>query len=337
MWGWVIPPPPAIFRFCCKASIYQKVNWLKEGINQLQIPEFVANLPVIVKDKLKELFSRQAYLPYVGPTSVWIVLFVIAPLGFIFYFSFLSVGPSGQITYAFTLKNYLALFRGLYGMIFLRTLLFASVTNMICLLIGYPLAYLIVQHRGKSKILLLFLVIMPSWTLYLIRLYALKTLVGSTGLINSALLNLGLISSPLEILYTPSAVVIGLIYTWLPFMVLPIYASLEGLDPSLLEAAEDLGATPLRRFFTVTLPLTKGGIFAGTILTFIPALGDWLSPLLLGGAKVMMAGSLVEHYFIKVGNIPAGSSIASALAAVVLLIIYLSMKLGGEEALERII
>jgi len=287
--------------------------------------------------KIKRLLTMQAYLPYVGPTSVWIVLFVIAPLGFVFYFSFLTVGPSGQIIHTFTLSNYLALFTGRYAIILLRSLLFAFVTNMICLLIGYPLAYLIVEQGGKRKILLLFLVIMPSWTLYLIRLYALKTLAGSTGLINSVLLNLGLISSPLEILYTPHAVVVGLIYTWLPFMVLPIYAALDGLNPSLLEAAEDLGATPFTRFFTVTLPLTKGGIFAGTILTFIPALGDWLSPLLLGGAKVMMAGSLVEHYFIRVGNIPVGSSMASALTAVVLLIIYLSMKLGGDEALERIV
>ena len=293
--------------------------------------------PMGLGGKIKRLLIMQAYLPYVGPTSVWIVLFVIAPLGFVFYFSFLTVGPYGQIIHTFTLSNYLALFTGRYAIILLRSLLFAFITNMICLLIGYPLAYLIVEQGGKRKILLLFLVIMPSWTLYLIRLYALKTLAGSTGLINGILLNLGLISSPLEILYTPHAVVVGLIYTWLPFMVLPIYAALDGLNPSLLEAAEDLGATPFRRFFTVTLPLTKGGIFAGTILTFIPALGDWLSPLLLGGAKVMMAGSLVEHYFIKVGNIPVGSSMASALTAVVLLIIYLSMKLGGDEALERIV
>jgi spermidine/putrescine transport system permease protein len=120
-------------------------------------------------------------------------------------------------------------------------------------------------------------------------------------------------------------------------MVLPIYASLRGLDPSLLEASVDLGATPLRRFFTVTLPLTKGGIFAGTILVLIPSLGEWLVPLLLGGAKVMMAGSLVEHHFIKMGDIPMGSSIAAALAAMVLLVIYLSFKVGGEEALERVL
>jgi len=287
--------------------------------------------------EIKKLLTTQAYLPYVGPISLWVVLFVITPLGVILYLSFLRVGPFGQIIPTFTLENYLTLFRGAYGIILLRSLLFAFGTNMICLVIGYPLAYWIVKYGGKWKIILLFLVIIPSWTCYLIRLYALKTLVGHTGLINSTLLDLGLISSPLPMLYNSTAVMTGLVYTWLPFMVLPIYAALDGLDPSLLEAAVDLGATPFRRFFTVTLPLTKGGIFAGTILVFVPSLGEWLVPLLLGGAKVMMAGNLVEHHFIKVGNIPMGSSIAAALTAIILLIIYLSIKAGGEEALERII
>lgn len=287
--------------------------------------------------KLGKLFTRQAYLPYVGPIALWVIIFVIAPLGFIIYFSFLTRGPFGEIIHTFTLENYRAVMKGAYGVVFLRSLLFASLTNVICLLAGYPLAYWIVRYGGKWENLLLMLIVLPSWTCYLIRLYALKTLVGHTGLINSALLNLGIISSPLKILYTPYAVILGLVYSWLPFMVLPIYASLRGLDPSLLEASVDLGATPLRRFFTVTLPLTKGGVFAGTILVLIPSLGEWLVPLLLGGAKVMMAGTLVEHHFIKMGDIPMGSSIAAALAAMVLLIIYLSFKVGGEEALERVI
>jgi len=227
--------------------------------------------------------------------------------------------------------------KGAYAVIFLRSLIFAFATNAICLLIGYPVAYWIARYGGKWESFLLMLIVLPSWTCYLIRLYALKTLVGHTGLINTALLNLGLISSPLEILYTPYAVVLGLVYSWLPFMILPIYASLRDLDPSLLEASADLGATPFRTFFTVTLPLTKGGIFAGTILVLIPSLGEWLVPLLLGGAKVMMVGSLVEHHFIKLGNIPMGSSLAAALTAMILLAVYLSFKLGGEDALERVI
>lgn len=290
---------------------------------------------VLLREKARKLLSEQVYLPYVGPISLWIVFFVFAPLGVVLYFSFLSIGPFGRIVHVFTLEHYRLMLKPAYIKIFMRTFLFSFGTNMICLLIGYPLAYFIVRNGGKWKTFLMFLVIVPSWTCYLIRLYALKTLTGREGLINSALLNLGLISSSLNILYTPFAVVLGLVFGWLPFMVLPIYASLEGLDPSLLEAAEDLGATPLRRFFTVTLPLTKGGILAGSILVFIPSLGEWLVPMLLGGAKVMMAGNLIEEQYIKLGSIPAGSSIAVVLTALVILIIYLSVKLGGEEVLER--
>jgi len=303
----------------------------------MQTSKVVGRATGNLREKAKKFLTKQAHLPYVGPISLWIIVFVFVPLGVILYFSLLTIGPYGQIVHTFTLENYLALVKVGFAKIFLRTILFAFGANMVCLLIGYPIAYFIVRYGGRWKTLLVFLVILPSWTCYLIRLFALKTLTDSSGLINSALLSLGLISSPLGILYTPYAVMLGLIYTWIPFMVLPIYAALEGLDPSLLEAAVDLGATPLRRFFTVTLPLTKGGIFAGTILVFIPSLGEWLVPLLLGGAKNMMAGNLVSIYFIKAGNIPAGCSIATALTALVILIIYLCMKLGGEEAIERIV
>lgn len=301
----------------------------------MEASKLVRKVPGRLKEKVRGFLAKQVHLPYVGFISVWIALFVAIPLGGILYFSFLTSGVFGRIVHSFTLENYRRL--GSLGtrIVISRSLLFASVTIIGSLLLGYNLAYFIVRHGGRWKTLLLFLVILPSWTCYLIRLYALSTLISSAGLINSTLLNLGLISSPLEVLYTPFAVIFGLIYTWLPFMVLPIYASLEGLDPSLLEAAVDLGATPFRKFFTVTLPLTKGGIYAGVILVFIPSLGEWLVPLLLGGAKVMMIGSLVEHHFITVGNIPAGSAIAAALAAMVLLIIYLCIKLGGEEVLER--
>jgi len=277
------------------------------------------------------------YLPSVGPVSIWNILFVIAPLGFILYFSFLTAGPFGRIVPIFTLENYLALARATVAEVFLRTLLFAFTTNMLCLLIGYPLAYFIVMYGGRWRIPLLFLVILPSWTSYLIRLYAIRTLFGRAGLINSALLSLGLISSPLEILYTPSAVVFGLVYGWLPLMVLPIYASLVGLDPYLLEASADLGATSFRRFFTVTLPLTKGGILAGTILVLVPCIGDFLVPMLMGGAGAFMAGNLAYLYFITAANIPAGSTIGIALTVIVLLILYLCIKSGGKETTERIV
>ena len=285
----------------------------------------------------RKFIASRPHIPYIAPITLWIIVFVIGPLLVIFYFSFLKTSVTGQITNDLTLAHYLALLDPNYLTILLRTLAYALITNIACLLIGYPLAFWIVQYGGKWKNLFLMMVILPSWTCYLIRIYALRTLIAHNGMINSILLNLKIISEPIDIMYTPLIVVIGLIFTWLPFMVLPIYASLEGLNQSLLEASLDLGASPLERFLTIILPLTKGGIFAGTILVFIPSLGEWLIPALLGGAKIMMAGNLVTLHFITAGNIPAGSSIAAVLTAIIILIIYLFTKLGGEEALERIV
>jgi spermidine/putrescine transport system permease protein len=287
--------------------------------------------------KIKKYISSHPHLSYIGPISVWTLVFIIGPLLVIFYFSFLEFSSTGQILNTFTLKHYAALFDPSYFTILIRTLAYGFGTNVICLLLGYPLAYWVTKYGGRWKTLLIFLIILPSWTCYLIRIYALKTLIAYNGLINRILLDFGIISSPIDILYTPYAVVLALIFTWLPFMILPIYASLEGLDPSLLEASLDLGATPRQRFFTITLPLTRGGIIAGTILVFIPVLGEWLIPALLGGAKVMMAGNLVTLYFLTAGNIPAGSSIAAVLTTTIILILYLCIKFGGEESLERIV
>ena len=278
-------------------------------------------------------------IPTLGPISVWIALFVFAPVGVIIYFSFLPTDTAGEIAAGVSLKNYWLLLTGDtdFGNAILRSVLYAFITNMVCLGIGYPTAYWIARYGVRFKALFLFMVIAPSWSCYLVRIYALKQLVGYPGILNDFLLHIGMISSPLNVLYTPTAVVFGLIYIWLPFMVLPIYASLEGINPALLEASLDLGASPGWQFWTVTLPLSKGGIFGGTILTFIPALGDWLVPLLIGGNKVWMAGNLIQHYFIVRGNLAIGSSMAVILTAAVVLLIYMCIKLGGEEAVERIV
>jgi len=194
----------------------------------------VGKMPGNLMEKIRKYLAKQAHLPSVGPISIWFIVFVIAPVGVIIYFSFLTTGPyGGEILPIFTLEHYSALWRGAYGIILLRTLLLALATNILCLLIGYPMAYFIARRGGRWKTLLLFLVVIPSWTGYLIRLYALRTIAGYTGLINSALLSLGLISSPLEILFNPYAVMFGLVYVWLPFMVLPVYASVVGLNSAL--------------------------------------------------------------------------------------------------------
>jgi spermidine/putrescine transport system permease protein len=276
-------------------------------------------------------------LAYLSPVIIIIVVFVFAPLTIILFYSFLKSGMYGQIIYSFSLENFQAVLGGGYGMVFLQSLYLAFQTNMLCILIGYPIAYYMAMFGGRWKTILLFLVIVPSWASYLIRLYSLKTIIGSKGLVNSLLLNLDIISSPIEILYTPFAVMLGLVYAWLPYMILPIYAAIEGLDRSVLEAAVDLGATPVRRFFRLTLPMTKGGLLAGSILVFIPTVGEWLVPHIFGGSKVMMAGSLVALKFTSVGNIPAGASLAIMLAATLILILYLTIKWGGREAMERML
>lgn len=288
------------------------------------------------EEQRKNIFNRQVPI-YIGPISIWVILFVLAPLIIILYYSFLQIGPFGKIIYNFTFENYQSLIKSGYRKIFIRSFLFSFLTNILCTLIAYPVAYFIAKHGGKWKSLLLLLIVVPSWTAYLIRLYAFKTITGRTGLLNSVLLHFNIIASPLEILYTPLAVLVGLVYTWLPFMILPLFASLDGLNPSLLDAAFDLGAKPLTRFFKITVPLTRGGLIAGTILVFIPSLGDWLVPHLLGGAKVMMVGNLVAYKFTQAGDIPGGSCLAVFLSAVIILMLYLFIKWGGDEALEKLV
>ena len=284
------------------------------------------------REKRKLALEISAYL---SPIIIIVAVFVFAPLAIILFFSFLKSGPYGQIVYEFTFENVAAVLGGGYGNVFLKSVYLAFQTNFLCILCGYPIAYYIARYGGRWKVLWIFLIIVPSWSSYLIRLYALKTLIGTKGTINSLLINLGLISEPIQFLYTNFAVTMALVFAWLPFMILPIYAALDGLDRSVLEAATDLGATPFRRFFRVTLPLTRGGLLAGSILVFIPTVGEWLVPHIFGGSKIMMAGSLVAHKFTAVGNIAQGSSLAMMLAATLILILYLTIKWGGREALEK--
>ena len=290
-----------------------------------------------IADRRKRRKLLLEIFAYLSPVIVIVVVFVFAPLTIILFYSFLKSGTFGEIVYAFSLENFQAILGGGYGIVFLQSIYLAFQTNLLCILIGYPIAYYMAMYGGRWKTILLFLVIVPSWASYLIRLYSLKTIIGNKGLLNTILLKLDLISSPIEILYTPFAVMLGLVYAWLPYMILPIYASIEGLDRSVLEAAVDLGATPVRRFFRLTLPMTRGGLLAGSILVFIPTVGEWLVPHIFGGSKIMMAGSLVALKFTSVGNIPAGSSLAIMLAATLILILYLTIKWGGREAMERML
>ncbi|MCS0542655.1 ABC transporter permease, partial [Aeromonas veronii] len=240
----------------------------------------------------------------ISPVTFWMIAFLFIPIVLILVVSFMSRGTYGGIEYVFTLENYARFFDSLYMNILLSSILMATVTTAICIIFGYPFAYLIARSSPKYRTLLLFLVIIPFWTNSLIRTYAWIILLRTEGVINHLLMSIGLISEPLALLYNNGAILVGLVYTLFPFMVLPLYASIEKLDKSYLEAASDLGAKGWQTFMKITLPLTMPGIVAGSLLVFIPTLGLFFIPDLMGGAKTMMIGNLIKNQFLTARDWP---------------------------------
>lgn len=276
---------------------------------------------------------RWAY-PLVTPT--WLVLggLLLLPLLFMLAQSCAQRGVYGGIkpienwgdylTSGAFLGNYLRSLDPLYLQIYWRSLWMAVVTTVLCLIVSFPVAYYIAVLAPKRwKNLLLGLVVVPFWTSFLIRTYAWMLILRDEGVINTALTSAGLISEPLPLLYNNTAVLVGLVYGELPFMILPLYASLEKLDLSLLEAAGDLGASKLSTFWRVTVPLTLPGMVAGIILVFIPSIGQFVVSDLLGGAKTILAGNLIQNQFTTARDKPFGSAIAFELVAMVFLLLFL--------------
>jgi len=257
---------------------------------------------------------------FLAPSWIVTVSLFLVPLAIILFYSFLTRGNYGGVVLDWSSDSYRRLADPLYGMILLRTFWIAGVSSLLCMLLGFPLA-LFISRSGARKNLYLSLVILPFWTSFLVRTYAWMFLLRDTGLINTALQSMGLIHSPLPLLYNDGAVILGLVYSYLPFMVLPLYATLERLDPNLLEAAADLGAKPGATLMRVILPLCAPGIRAGTVLVFIPCLGAYLTPDLLGGGKSVMAGNLIQNQFTNARDWPFGSAAALALMAIVMLLL----------------
>ena len=263
-----------------------------------------------------------------APGTFWLVLFFVVPVLIMAAYSVMQRGTYGGVEPGFTLEPYARFFDPLYLRILARTVWLATITTLLCLVVGYPMAYAI-AGAGRWKHALLFLVVLPFWTSFLVRTYAIMFLLRDTGLVNSALMASGLTETPLTLLYTPGAVLAGLVYGYLPFMVLPVYASLEKLDPALLEAAESLGARPVARFARVTLPLSLPGVVAGCLLVFIPSLGAFLTPDLLGGAKQVMVGNLIQQQFGAARDWPFGSAVSFVLMALVLAAVYAFLRRGS--------
>ncbi len=246
-------------------------------------------------------------------------LFFFLPLLVVFLISLMARGTYGGIEWTFTPANYVNLADPLYLKVYVRSFVLAAATTALCLVIGFPLAYYIARLPARRQPVWLLLVMIPFWTNFLVRTYAWIFILRTEGLMNTLLMNLGVVATPIEILYTDAAVLIGLVYGYLPFMVLPLYAAMERLDRSLVEAAADLYAPGWSRFRRVILPLTKPGIIAGCLLVFIPSVGAFITPDLLGGARTMMVGSLIQHEYLVVRGWPFGSAISFVLMAVVLL------------------
>ena len=268
------------------------------------------------------------------PVVFWLVCFFLLPLVSVFIYSFLERGTYGGVRWNITQENYKRLFDGLYLGILWRSVSTALICTAVCLLLGYPFAYYLARYQPKWRNVLLLLVVVPFWTNFLIRTYAWILILRTKGLLNSLLATLIPNFHPLELLNTPLAVQIGLVYGYLPFMILPLYAALEQLDMSLIEAAQDLGASPRRAFWHVTVPLSLPGILAGSMLVFIPTVGAFLTPDLLGGGKVSYIGNVVERQFKTARDWPFGSALSFMLMGIVLVgtVLYFRALQGSEES-----
>lgn len=257
------------------------------------------------------------------PALFWMGALFVLPMLLIAALSFLKRGTYGQVVYEFTWNNYIRILDPLYGQIFWDTLVVAILTTLISILCGYPLAYYISRLERSSQQIWLLLVMIPFWINFLVRSYAWVIILRSQGVVNTILQSFGIIDEPLPLLYNSGSVLLGMVYTLLPFMVLPIYVSLEQMDRRKLEAAYDLGATPWKAFWYVTLPMTKTGVVTGSILVFVSSIGMFVVPDVMGGAKSALIGNVIQNQFLSSRDWPFGSALSIVLMLLSMLLILL--------------
>ena len=290
----------------------------------------------------------------IGVPYVWLFLFFLLPFLILLYISFVDMGESihpfkplwDPETGILQLKyeNYTTIFRDLAGgalfqtiyiEAYLRSIWYALLTALLCLFIGYPFAYFIARSSPAVRPALLMMVMLPFWTSFLLRVYAWKGILGDYGVINKLLMALGIIDEPILMLYTNVSMLVGMTYVYLPFMVLPLYANLVKMDFRLLEAAYDLGTTPFKAFWLITVPLSKAGIIAGFMLVFIPSLGEFVIPSLLGGPENIMIGRVVWDEMFTSNNWPRASALAVVMIALIVLPLAVYYHYTGERAEQR--
>ncbi|KZC47371.1 spermidine/putrescine ABC transporter membrane protein [Vibrio alginolyticus] len=258
----------------------------------------------------------------------WLTLFVLVPNVMIIGTSFLTRDEANLIEMTFTFDNYLRLLDPLYAKVLMHSFYMAIVATLLCLVIGYPFAYIIAKMPEKWRPFMLFLVIVPFWTNSLIRTYGLKIVLGTQGILNKSLMAMEIIDKPLRIMYTETAVMIGLVYILLPFMILPLYSAIEKLDNTYIEAAKDLGANKLQTITKVILPLTMPGIIGGCLLVLLPALGMFYISDLLGGAKNLLIGNVIKSQVLNARDWPFGAATSIALTFAMAVMLYAYYRAG---------
>jgi len=263
------------------------------------------------------------------PGLLYITAFMTVPVLLVLAFSFLTRGRFGGVVGEFTLANYARALEPVYLRVLGTSLLIAAAATVLALLLGYPTAYAIARLPARWRTVALVLVVLPFWTNFLIRTYAWILLLNSEGPVNRALVEVGLIGAPLSLLYTPGAVIVGLLYAYLPLVILPVYAAIDRLDPMLREAAMNLGASRARAFWDITLPLTLPGAMIGAIFVFVPSLGNFIVPELLGGGKTVMVGNLIRDQFLEARDWPFGAVLA------LVMVVLLTVLFAGQAAVAR--
>ncbi|WP_432403624.1 ABC transporter permease [Wukongibacter sp. M2B1] len=284
------------------------------------------------KNNLKK--KSLSTLVMTGPVSLWMILFVTVPMLYIIYISFMARGVFGDVVYTFSWDSYKTLLDSTYFKVIVKSLKAASITTVICLLVGYPFAYYIARKPREVASKLIMLIMIPFWTNSLMRFNSWLLLFQTKGPVNEFLQYAGFIDAPKSFVYTDGLVMLGLVTNMLPFAVLPMYSSIEKLSKSLLEASEDLGASKRTTFFNITLPLTFPGIFSSIILVFIPSLGIYTITDMLGGGKVLFIGNIIKNQFGAIRNWPLGAALSVLLIVITGLLIFIYTRFANIEDME---
>ena len=265
--------------------------------------------------------ARARALPFLGPGTLFLIVFMAIPVALLFVYSFFTRGRFGGVQFTFTTENFAKLLDPVYSGVIVQSVGMAVVVTLLALLLGYPIAYAITRLPERWRTIALIAVVLPFWTNFLIRTYAWILLLNKAGIVNEALQGLGIIDTPLPLLYNWGTVAVGLLYMYLPLMILPLYASLQAVDPSVREAATNLGSSPWRVFRTITIPMSLPGALTGAIFVFVPSMSNFVIPELLGGGKMILIGNLIRDQFLEARNWPFGATLALVLTAFLALLI----------------